>query len=139
MLNLNPVALAVREIFQKTRKFNSRSPKLGQVPSDLVFCMLSKLLFVVDAHTKLEVTVLALAVPKISKSVYWNFGRRPSSWIRPSVRFHNSAASLEPRSTTLCNMNAICQRAVKLVHFNCFSCRPLEGNVQANVSESWRP
>jgi len=53
--NLNHVSLTVREIFTGVRKCKSRSPKLGRIPFDLVFCMPSKLLFVVDAYTKFEV------------------------------------------------------------------------------------
>jgi len=52
MISLNSVAL---ERFTAVRKFKSRSPKLGHVPFDLVFCLPSKLL-VVDAHTKFEIS-----------------------------------------------------------------------------------
>jgi len=37
MINLNPMALAAREIFKGVRKFKSRSHKAGYVLFDLVF------------------------------------------------------------------------------------------------------
>jgi len=72
-------------------KFKSRSPKLSHVHFDLVFCMPSKLLLVVDTHTP-NLKSLALAVPEISGSVYLQCGLCPPSWIRPLVGFHNSTA-----------------------------------------------
>jgi len=74
MTNLNPVALAVRKIFTGVRKFKSRSPKLGYVIFDLIFCMPSKLLFVIYADTKFEVssfsrsTDIGVCILKISVS-----------------------------------------------------------------------
>jgi len=56
-INLNPVALAIREIFTGVCKFKSRSPKLGHVFFYIAFCTLqSKLLLVVDEHTKFDIS-----------------------------------------------------------------------------------
>jgi len=61
MLDLELIALVVREIFAGFRKYKFRSPKLSHVPFDLVFFMPSKLLIVVGAHTKFEVSSFCLS------------------------------------------------------------------------------
>jgi len=56
VVDLNPVALAVREIFTGVCKSKPESLKQGHVVFDLVFGMPSKLLLVVDANNKFEVS-----------------------------------------------------------------------------------
>jgi len=55
MTNLNPVALAVQEIFTGVRKFKIYVTENGPRPLWPSSCMRSKLLFVVDEHTKCDV------------------------------------------------------------------------------------
>jgi len=76
VLNLELIALAVRQIFARARKFKFRSPKLDHVPFDLVLHAVK-----IVMHTP-HLKSLALAVLEISGSVYLKFGRRPSSCIR---------------------------------------------------------
>jgi len=99
MLNFNSVALAVREIFTGVRKFKYRSLKLGHVPSDLVFCMPSKLLLVIDALTKFEISMFSCSKDIRARILQiW-----ASSAILDSTlgEFDNFATSAEPQSTTL--------------------------------------
>jgi len=68
MINLNSVAIAVREIFTGVRIFKSKSSKLGQIPFDLVF------LFAIKTNPRRllrtpNLKSLGLAVQKISKPV----------------------------------------------------------------------
>jgi len=68
VLNLNPIALAIREIFTGVRKFRSRSLKPGHVPFDLVFaCPQNYSSY--SMHTP-NLKPLALAVPDIWGSIY---------------------------------------------------------------------
>jgi len=118
VINLTPIALAVREIFAGVRKYKSRSSKLGHVPFDLVICTPSKLLLVVDAHTKFEAS-------SFSRSRY--IGRCRPSWIRSLVGFDNSAAFRKPQSTyQLVKFECNLSRAAELERCYHFSnCRTL--------------
>jgi len=127
VLNLYPVVLADWKIFAGFCKFKSMSPKLGHVPFDLVFCMLSKLLIVIGAHSKFEVSSFCRCRDigvRILKT--W-----ASSAILDSTLsgFWQFQSSLEPRSTILWNLNAICPHAAELERCNRFSNYPTLGAI----------
>jgi len=138
MINLNPVALTVREICTGVRKFKSRSPKLGHVPFDLAFACRQNYSSQ-SMHTKFEVDSFRHS-RDIEVRIFKKIRRRPPSWIRPLVGFHNSAASVVPRSTILWNLNAIRPRAAELARCNRFSnCRTLGPQMGKWISELGGP